>query len=281
VKKVKAGGDLRLVAASLSDDIPEKGWLRQARAPDTAFVSGRTIEQQALDACTRGAEDLGRVLRRWRSHLRSLEQDAVAAPDHPFRGPASQRCLPAEYLDVSLSNFVVDDLGRLHYVDSEWQAPGPVDADLVAARALWAFAVDLVHHGVSHPWPPASTVDELAKRLGDLSETPADQALLVRWKAAESDLQAKIHGRPVAEVRAELDSAGETTRLSGVVSRQLPFTALRRQARELQARLAQHEEALALREAELRAFRESTSWKLTRPLRALGRTITRLKGGGG
>jgi hypothetical protein len=182
---------------------------------------------------------------------------------------------------VSLSNFVLDAEDRLHYVDAEWQAPGPVDADLVAARALWSFAVDLVHRGVLHPWAAASTVDEMAERLGILCEAPADAALLARWKAAESDLQAKIHGRSPAEVRAELDAAGQTTRLSASVSRQLPFTALRRQARELQARLAAGEEALAVRGEELRVHRESTSWKLTAPLRALGQAVSRLRSGGG
>ena len=285
VKKVTAGDDLRLVAAPLSDPArPEQGWLRQARATEVAFVVGRTIEQEALDACALGAEPLGVVLRRWRSHLRALEKDAAgaaAAPDHPFRGPEARRLLPAEYLDVSLSNFVLDGEGRLHYIDAEWQAPGPVDADLVAARALWSFAVDLVHRGVLHPWAAASTVDEMAERLGILGEAPADAALLARWKTAESDLQAKIHGRSPAEVRAELDAAGQTTRLSASVSRQLPFTALRRQARELQARLAACEEALAVRAEELRVHRESTSWKLTAPLRALGRAVSRLRSGGG
>lgn len=121
-------------------------------------------------------------------------------------------------------------------------------------------------------------MDELAERLGILCETPADAVLLARWKTAESDLQAKIHGRPAAEVRAELLAAGQTTRLSASVSRQLPFTVLRRQARDLQARLAQCEETLALREAELGAFRESTSWKLTAPIRALGRLLSRTGG---
>jgi O-antigen biosynthesis protein len=277
-KKVKAGSRLRLVAAAISDTaLPEQGWLRQARAPEAEFVAGRTLEQLALEACALGAEPLGVVLRQWRSHLRAQEVEP-AGPDHPFRGPEARRGLPADYLDVSLSNFVVDDEGRVHYIDSEWQAPGPVDADLVVARALWSFAVDLVHHGVLHPWPAASTVDELAERLGILCETPADARLLDRWKAAEGDLQAKIHGRPAADVRAELDGAGQTTRLTAAVSRQLPFTTLRRQARDLQARLSQCEEALALREAELAAFRTSTSWRVTAPIRTIGQTLSRWKG---
>jgi SAM-dependent methyltransferase len=279
VKKVKAGSSLRLIATPLSDTArPEQGWLRQARTPEAVFVAGRTIEQQALEACASGAEPLAAVLRRWRSHLRSLETGPADAPGHPFRGSEARHCLPADYLDVSLSNFVVDAEGSLHYVDSEWQAPGPVDADLVTARALWSFAVDLVHHGVLHPWPSASTVDEMAERLGILCESPADARILERWKAAEVDLQAKIHGRPAAEVRLELDAAGQTTRLSASVSRHLPFTALRRQSKELQARLAQCEETLALREAELAAFRTSTSWKVTAPIRTIGQTLSRLKG---
>jgi SAM-dependent methyltransferase len=272
VKKVKKGDALRLVATPLPDPArPEQGWLRQARAAEERFVVGRTIEQNALEACALGAEPLGQVFRRWRSHLRSFERaatEAVAAADHPFRGPEARRVLPAEYLDVSLSNFVVDGEGRVHYIDTEWQAPGPVDADLVVARALWSFAVDLVCRGVFHPWA-GSTVDEMAERLGILCESPADAALLARWRTAEADLQAKIHGRPAAELKTELEVVGQRSRLTTSVSRHLPFTTLRRQVREL-----------PLREAELRAFRESTSWKITAPLRALGRTIARLKGGG-
>jgi hypothetical protein len=199
-----------------------------------------------------------------------LETDAAqtdASAGHPFRDAATRRLLPAEYLDVSLSNFVIDAQGLLHYIDAEWQAPGPIDADLVAGRALWSFAVDLVHRGVLHPWPPSTTVDEMAERLGGLGETRADAALLARWKTAESDLQSKIHGRPPAEVRAELDAAGQASRLTASVSRHLPFTLLRRQARELQARLSVCEEAL-------RVHRESTSWKLTAPIRWLGRLLS-------
>jgi hypothetical protein len=195
--------------------------------------------------------------------------------------PVTNSRIEEAYVSLSnFSNFVLDGEGQLHYVDSEWQASGPVDADLVAARANWSFAVDLVQRGALHPWPAASTVDEMAERLGILCETPADAVLLARFKAAESALQAKIHGRPAADVRAALYVAGKSKRLSASVSRQLPFTALRRQARDLQARLSACEEALALREAELRAFRESTSWKLTAPPRAIGGAVSRLRGGG-
>jgi SAM-dependent methyltransferase len=286
VKTVVGGdateGSLRLRAAPLADRaLPEQGWLRQARAAETAFVTGRTVEQRALEAAAQGAEPLGRVLRDWRDELRRHEQDAaraVGAPDHPFRGPQARRLLPADHLDVSLSNFVLDAQGRCHYVDPEWQAPGPVDADLVAARALWSFAVDLVHRGVLHPWAAASTVDEVAERLGILAGTPADAALRDRLRDAEADLQAKIHGRPAEEIRSGLAAAGAASRITAPVSARLPFATLRRQARELQARLITAQETLALRDAELAALRESTSWKVTAPLRRLGRLLTALRG---
>jgi SAM-dependent methyltransferase len=267
IKKVTIGETPRLLAARFPDpDPPEQGWLRQVRDAQQRFVVGRTLEQEALEAVGQGAERLSVVLRQWRQHLRLLETTSVAAggDDHPFRSALTQRWLPADHLDVSLSNFVADAEGALHYIDAEWRAPAPLDADLVAARALWSLAVDLVHRGVLHPWDPASTVDAVAERLGLLCDTPADAALLARWRVAESDLQSRIHARPAAEVHADLDAAGQSSRLTASVSRHLPFTRLREQARDLQARLA-------LRELELRIHRESTSWKVTRPLRALGR----------
>jgi SAM-dependent methyltransferase len=278
VKKVLAGDAPRLVAAPLPDSaLPEEGWLRQVRAAEQPFVVGRTIEQEALEAAGESTARLGAVLRQWRQHLRSLETVAPQGANgegHPFRSAETRRCLPADHLDVSLSNFVVDASGRLHYIDAEWHTPSPLDADLVVARALWSFAVDLVHRGALHPWPPAITVDEVAERLGQLCETPTDALFLTRWKAAEADLQSMIHGRPTDEVRAELDAAGRTTRLTASVSPHLPFTRLREQARDLQAKLSACEETLTLRDAQLRAHRESTSWKITAPVRALGRLLS-------
>jgi SAM-dependent methyltransferase len=281
VKKVTLEQPPRLLARPLPGPAsPETGWLRQERAAEHPFVIGRTLEQEALEAAGRSTEQLGVILRRWREHLRSLEaaKPPAVSEGHPLRGPETRRWLPADHVDVSLSNFVVDGQASIHYIDAEWRASSPVDADLVVVRALWSFAVDLVHRGVLHPWPPASTVDAVAERLGLLCDAPADAALFARWKTAESDLQSRIHGRPAAEVRADLDAAGQTTRLTAAVSRHLPFTRLREQARDLQARLSACEEALALRDLELRVHRESTSWKVTRPLRALGRMLGRGRG---
>ncbi|MEQ1873062.1 MAG: class I SAM-dependent methyltransferase [Ilumatobacteraceae bacterium] len=286
VKEVKVEPNLAIETAPFAEnEQPVEGWLRQVRTTDAPFIVGRTVEQDALRAAGLGMEALERVLRDWRQQLRALEFDTDdAEDDHPFRTPETRRFLPEEYIDVCLSNFIANDDG-LHYVDSEWHASGPVDADLVVVRALWYFAADLTRKGVHHPWSANITVDEMTARLGGLSETPADDALLSRWKTAESDMQAKIHGCSAAGVRTELDSIGLSTRSTGATSQNLPFTALRQLASDLQAHLAELNERvverdtlIAARDAEVRALRASTSWRVTSPLRALSGIVLRTRG---
>jgi hypothetical protein len=125
------------------------------------------------------------------------------------------------------SNFVVGTDG-LVLVDREWSAPRRVDALLVQVRALWWFAAELVQHGVSHPWPPHATVDELTETLGLLCDLPLSAADLDRWRDAEARLQSKVVGEPVAQLRTALGDLGATSQFTPAVFGRLPFTVLRR-----------------------------------------------------
>jgi hypothetical protein len=192
-------------------------------------VPGPSVEQLALAALVEGPDAVAEVLRRWRSHLQGVETDAEASPgDHPFRSAETTRVLPPDHLDVDLSNLVVDHHGGLVLVDREWSAPSGVDALLVQVRALWWFAADLVQHGVSHPWPLRSTVDELAETLGLLCDLPVSNADLDRWRDAEARLQSMVAGQPVAELRTALAELGATSEFTPAVFGRLPFTVLRR-----------------------------------------------------
>jgi SAM-dependent methyltransferase len=220
----------------------QNGWLSQQRPPTQPRVVGRTVEQLFLDACGEGIEAVGRVLGRWRDHLRASETDAGAeataragggrdggkggnAP-HPFRSRGSRRFLPSDHLDVLLPNFVVGEAGALHYIDDEWRAPSPVDADLVCARALWWLAADVVSRGVIHPWPASLSVDELTEAF-TWSCAMGGIVDLDLMKASEAALQSAVSGLPLDHWHASLALLGRSTQTDAGVTRQLPFTALR------------------------------------------------------
>jgi len=110
-------------------------------------------------------------------------------------------------------------------VDDEWRAPSPVDADLVCTRALWWFAVDLVHRGVAHPWSPSASVDELTRSLASGAGQPP--IALDDFRMAEAALQAKVSGRPIEYWKEALDLLGRARPSDPAVARRLPFTSLR------------------------------------------------------
>jgi hypothetical protein len=283
--------------------LPERAWLSQSRPAEEPFVAGPTVERLALDACASGGAGLGAVLTTWRRHLLGLGEREAAVPSvaHPFAREGTRHWLPADHLDVNLSNFVAGPDGSLTNVDREWAAAGPVDADLVCARALWYFAKDLVMRGTGHPWPSESTIDEVACRLGVLCDVAVSPATLSRLSEAEGDLQALVHDASAEAVRAQVGAFGRCSLRTQEMSRHLPFRKLRSENANLQGRLAASErerlelseevarlrqsaeEVARLRQSaeEVARLRQSTSWRVTEPLRFVRRLLTRLTHGAG
>lgn len=221
--KTFAAGEVTAAPVSPTDRLPQRGWLSQHRDHRQPRILGLSAEQQALAALDHGPAAVAEVLQAWRNHLRAGETDPPDPPPaHPFAGPATRRLLPDDHLDVDLANFVAGT-----YVDREWRADGGVDADLVALRALWSFAFNVVARGVRHPWPLSTTVDELAQTFARMCGTPAGDEAIARWRHAEAELQAKVRGVDAATTLAELERVGAVSQVSPGSSRNLPFTSLR------------------------------------------------------
>ncbi|MCC5952196.1 MAG: methyltransferase domain-containing protein [Acidimicrobiia bacterium] len=233
--------DGRLVAHQrrLVDDVPSvvrSGWLRQEVVAEAPYVRGTTLEQQVLDACRRRrVDEVASVLRRWRAHLSDLEvapaDDADALPLRPDGTPT---VLPDDHLDVALDNFVDDGGPTLHFIDSEWRVDGGVATHLVVARSLWGLARTLVTTGVDHPWSVEVTVDELAVTLGGLAGVVLDDEVLEEWRTAEGELQHLVNGQDPGETTDEYAEIGRSCRADFGVTRELPFSALRRANDEMQ-----------------------------------------------
>lgn len=245
----------RLVMAADAGLAPEsQDWLTRVVGERRPFVHGPTIEQLALDACASDPGSLALVLGEWRQYLRRLERPQSAVP--AGTGPYSQggrTVLPASYLDLVLSNFVRDTNGRLHYVDDEWRSDGPVNADLVCARALFWFAHDLVVHGARHPFGPSATVMQITDALAALCGVdigPWDRLL-----TSEAAFQSLVTGRPEADMATALHSLADSSQLTLPTAPALPVTALRVASTQV-ARLEQ--EAATARE-ETAAAREDAA----------------------
>lgn len=244
---------IRTVDEPGSGAVHTAGWLLHDPVKDERFILGKTVEQLALDACDHGdSKGLEDALASWRWYLdRQLTQrSAGESRSHPFLALDDDPRLPGEYLDVALSNFVLGEDG-IHFIDREWQAHGGVAPRLVMARALWLFARDVIWTGVEHPWPDATTIDELATRLGELCGLDAGPRVLEGMRAAEIELQHLVTGRSREEIAVDLAWLARQSRVSVEVCAALPLTRLREEVLGVASRLREVEEASRRREVEL------------------------------
>ena len=210
-------------------------WLVHDPAKDEPYLIGPTIEEMAIEACERGDQAaLKDALCSWRWYL---DQHAVARTDdgeeHPFLAANDDPRLPPEFLDVAMSNFVLDGDG-LHFIDREWRSPAGVGAYLVMARALWLLAVQIIRSGADHPWPDETTVDQLAAGLGELCELDVKPRILDRVAAAEVELQHLVTSRDRESLATDLGWLRDRSRINSGVAGTLPFTRLEARIDDLQ-----------------------------------------------
>jgi 2-polyprenyl-3-methyl-5-hydroxy-6-metoxy-1,4-benzoquinol methylase len=229
----RAGDGLRLVADSThaGEPIAQSIWLQHDPHKDEWYLVGRTLEQQALEACRqRDVEGLAGVLVRWRGALAANGRTTPARTTdagHPFSAGPEGDALPSEYLDASLSNFV-DTGDALVFVDREWRAGSSVDGDLVRTRALWYFALDLVTSGTDQPFDAGASVNAVTLRLAELAGLDLDEGSVEELLRSEPQLQSIVTGAEPATIERELRQLGSTSRSSAEAAATLPVAQIRR-----------------------------------------------------
>lgn len=244
------------------------GWLTQAVRPGSRrpFLPGDPLDLVLRQAIRRG--DLGRVqeyLTLWRREFdRHGDGPSQKRAIHPFEPKTEgDLALPGEFLDVSPSNFVLQDEG-LGFIDGEWVTTHPVSAQLVQIRGIWWFSRDLVLSGEPHPWGQLTSVDEICQSLCELAGIECPSPVLNRWRRAEAELQHLVVGGDRRSIENQLKSDGRH-RTIDVSPRVLPFTSLRAaldasrreaeaataKSHQLEDRIAAAETALELARAEL------------------------------
>ena len=253
-KVVRRHDSLRLQGFPVEDHpVRERGWLSQTPELDETFFLGETCEQRILEA-VRGLQwqELLEALRQWWSVIESATEARkkhTTSPQHPFDDPESPRQLPANWIDIHPSNFVLvgDDC---HYIDSEWSAVCGVDPTRAGLRALWYLATELIASGLPLPWPAQTTANEIWATFAQNLDLPADRSSLQALIDAETEMQVLVTGQDAASVRKSLEWLGSRSRTSPEIRAILPFTALDRRIRDLEGRLRQAEQESTALESE-------------------------------
>lgn len=193
-------------------------WLEHEAPLRATVLMGACLEDIVLDALARhDALAAHAAVGAWHECLVAASHESdIETPPNPFCRAGRRLLLPPEYVDVGLSNFIIDDHGDHHYVDQEWHGTGGVEVDIVVMRALLLLGATLVHRGLEHPWSPLTTPEDIAMEfaaaLGVSDPHEAARAAL----DAEEEFQLRVAAGPLFK-----RDAGALRRLAS--SRRGPF----------------------------------------------------------
>jgi len=198
-------------------------WLEQWPASRDAFIEGKSLEQEFLDACTCADEEgAAAVLRKWYRQLSMHSEISERNRSCPFGAGGGRPALPENMLDLSLSNFIRPEGQReAHYVDREWVVAGGVDLEAAVLHALFFQALDLVRGGARHPWAEDLDVDHLSLHLAGLAGLQISEGMLESFHEMEAAFQAVVCARPVSDVGRDLRAAGKQS--SSTIEASCPF----------------------------------------------------------
>jgi len=243
------GDALQLVSSAIrdSDSTGPADWLRHQPSKEQTYLRGRTLEQEAINACNRhDLNELQAILAGWHRTLLGHERVTSSEPEanYPYAPASVGRELPPEFFDVSLSNFVDTSDGSA-FVDREWRVGTGVDPMMVQFRALWYFALDLVVSGTGSPFEPTTTVNDLALRFAELTGIVVDDDTVERLLPAEAEVRAAVTGADSATVEQDLRRLGATSQCDAATASTLPVSRVRRDLVRLGEALDEHRRRIA------------------------------------
>jgi SAM-dependent methyltransferase len=180
----------------------------------------------------------------------------------------AERAISGEYIDAIPRNLLIDRDGVFKFIDQEWVFSRALNVGYLSFRALLTsfLSIGIVAKPFEHKYlkiPPLLT-DVLRSINVDLNENNVKFFLDL-----EGELDQLASGKS-AFTKKELISWFESLELR-MFDTQTPVHEKLAQCGE---QLAVIQDALAQRERELKDVLESSSWRLTRPLRTLGKWLT-------
>jgi hypothetical protein len=244
-----------------------------------AVPSGRSFDELLLAACARG--DLPGLRGLLGSYARWLAGEATAGGADPDR-------LPGHLVFADTTNVVIDGDRRFALLDPSWELAEPVPLRTALARVLRRFALRLVAEGHPHPWPSTLDLDGITVTLLAMAGHPGDRGVLGRAVRLEAEIVAAREGMPahdearlIADLEHGVPSRPPSHRDALRTARRLADDLRQERGRAdwLDGRLREAEEAVARRQAEMRALRRSASFRLGRaitgPVRLVRRAVRR------
>jgi 2-polyprenyl-3-methyl-5-hydroxy-6-metoxy-1,4-benzoquinol methylase len=215
--------------------------------PDSAqYVFGQPLSQEFVGIVTKDGwtfEQVGGFVKRYLAVLVSAgETEAFIA-----EGTSSPTLLPAHYVDYMPQNIIVDAAAKAHVIDKEWSLNSPLELAHLVFRSL-LFMCD----GINRFGRPASgeklTTFSFIEKTFEAAGLKLSQLDMDRYIKLEANIQQGVSG---INTQAFFEMKKKKELLTDMLQNIL-------QQREL--------EVLQLT-TQMAAFRASSSWRLTAPMR--------------
>jgi hypothetical protein len=210
IRKVADGYELETTDGPTAAEPAENSWLRNVGHPSELIHFGDCLEDRVLAAVrTDDMHELASALGVFDDFLASNRLEAIESASHPFFLGRAENNLPADFLDCTFKNLIVDGGGNVQFVDREWAAIGNVDEELIRTRAYFELATRIATSGVRNRWNPLMTVGDLVRTLRQVVGDGGSDDLLQRFAVAEEELQRLVAGgssTSSGEVQAALNT---------------------------------------------------------------------------
>lgn len=254
----------------------------------TPYFRGETLANELVHLVSKDGwsiDSVGEFLQRYLQILVTLTPS-----DQPYATLTSaQSLLPGACFDLVPQNIIRDSQGRHHPIDLEWKLVADMPVGWLLFRTLLLLA-----QGVTRFGKPSSTFDMTRRGFFLAAFRSAgysiDNATLDSFAAMEAAAQAEATKRPVSEVSnwwadsvlnvdtietARTTAQNEVARLQQMQIDEI--TRLESQIAPLQQEKEHLNQLIAELQGNLHDMHNSHSWKVTAPLRAGRRAISKLR----
>lgn len=197
---------LMLVNTTEGEVTSRVGWLEQQTAGEEPFHEGMNLEDMIIDSFAQGdTVGAAKLFGLWRNELEACASplDGDRATTSPWIDEVTEMIVPGDALDLTPRNIVLTD-SDVHVVDREWTIDGGCDLDLVAYRACWYLAQELLRRHIPGAWASTSSIAEVTEHLLAAAGLPLAAQVEQRWILAEGELQARVGASNRAEMAEHL-----------------------------------------------------------------------------